>query len=533
MPKLDEYQGKRLLREAGIPVAGGAAADTPDAAAEIAAGLGRPVVVKAQVQATGRFKAGGIKFADDADAARRAAHDLLGATIKGFLVEKVLVEERLDVEKEFYAGLIVNDSCRIKGPVLVFSTEGGVDVEDVAAKNPEKVCDMTVDLTVGIDEAALGAIFARLGVAPDTALLLSDAVMRLYGVFRKYDARSAEINPLVLCRDGKVYAADCRVVVDEASVFRHPELEIGYPRDIGRPPTALERLAWNIEEKDYRGIGYLVQMADGFGPGEGYVGFHGIGGGGAMLGADALIRHGLKLANYADTSGNPTASKVYRVIKLILSQPNIDGYVMMGPVIANQEQWHHAHALVRALREELPRRPAGFPVVILLAGNKEAESREILEKGLAGLPAQIELFGRTHVPLVDSVAERMAHLVGEFRRANPTAVRTAGADEATVRPEPVGGTGCGFPFRTGCVTIDEAKCRGCRSFACVKACSLFGAALFRIGDGVPELVGSTEESGKRCIEDLACELYCRSWGNGALSIALDPLACDEKERMEK
>ena len=133
-----------------------------------------------------------------------------------------------------------------------------------------------------------------------------------------------------------------------------------------------------------------------------------------MLGADALTRHGLKLANYTDTSGNPTAAKVYRIIKIILSQPNIDGYVMMGAAIANQEQWHHAHALVRALREELVNRP-NFPVVILIAGNKEAESLEILREGLKGLPARIELYGREYVNNVDYVAERMRKLVEEYQ----------------------------------------------------------------------------------------------------------------------
>ncbi len=133
-----------------------------------------------------------------------------------------------------------------------------------------------------------------------------------------------------------------------------------------------------------------------------------------MLGADALLRHGLKLANYADTSGNPTAAKVYRVVKLIFSQPNIDGYILMGPVIANQEQWHHAHALVRALREELRNR-VNFPIVILIAGNKETESLEILREGLKGLPARIEVYGRDYINDVDYVAERMKKLVEEYR----------------------------------------------------------------------------------------------------------------------
>ena len=171
---------------------------------------------------------------------------------------------------------------------------------------------------------------------------------------------------------------------------------------------------WKIEEEDYRGTGYFAQLAFGFGPGEGYVGFHGLGGGGAMLGGDALIRHGLKLANYAESSGNPTASKVYRVVKLIFSQPNIDGFCMMGAMMASQEQWHHAHGLVKALREELVNKP-GFPVVLLIAGNKEKESLEIMREGLKDLPANIEIYGSEHVYDVDFIAERTRELVREYR----------------------------------------------------------------------------------------------------------------------
>ncbi|MBT9131871.1 MAG: Succinate--CoA ligase (GDP-forming) subunit beta [Syntrophomonadaceae bacterium] len=416
MPKLHEYQGKKLLREHGILVPEGDVASTPEDVRKIARRLLKTVVIKSQVGATGRFKAGGIRFADNADEAEKVAEELLCKEIKGIKVEKVLVEEKLAIEKEFYAGVIVNDSCKVKGPVLMFSTQGGVDIEEVAAKFPEKIVRLDVDILKGLAVEDVRDLASKLDVPPSLVGPLSRVIQGLYEVFIKYSARSAEINPLVLVKDGKIYPADCRIVIDEASVFKHPELEIDYPRDIGRTPTELERLAWKVEEKDYRGIGYFVQMAMDFRLGEGYIGFHGIGGGGAMLGADALIRHGLKLADYADTSGNPTASKVYRVVKLIFSQPNIDGYILMGAVVANQEQWHHAHALVRALREELENRP-NFPVIILIAGNKELESLEILNEGLRGLPARIEVYGRDYVYNVDYIAERMKKLVKEYRSA--------------------------------------------------------------------------------------------------------------------
>jgi len=414
MPKLLEYQGKKLLKECGIPVPEGGVASTPEEAHEIAEGLRKTVAIKAQVGVTGRFQAGGIKFADSAGEAKEAAEELLGKEIKGLQVEKVLVEEKLSIKDEFYASVIVNDSWKVKGPVLMFSTKGGTGIEEIAAQFPEKVISMNVDILKGLTIEQTRDLLSKLGVSSPLLEPLSEVVHGLYEAFNKYSARSVEANPIVLTEDDKVYAADCHIVIDEASVFKHPELGIDYPRDIGRAPTELEQLAWEVERKDYRGVGYFAQMTRGFGPGEGVVGFHGIGGGGAMLGADALIRHGVKLANYADTSGNPTASKVYRIVKLIFSQPNIDGYVLMGACIANQEQWHHAHALVRALREELAHRP-NFPVIILIAGNKETESLEILREGLKGLPAKVEIYGRDYVYNVDFIAERMKKLIEEYR----------------------------------------------------------------------------------------------------------------------
>ena len=138
-----------------------------------------------------------------------------------------------------------------------------------------------------------------------------------------------------------------------------------------------------------------------------------------MIGIDALNLAGLKPANFADTSGNPVASKIYRVAKTILSQPDIEGYLLAGFMIANQEQWHHAHALVKVLREELPKRP-GFPCVLLLAGNKEKESLEILREGLQGLPGRIEIYGSEYVDDSGFIGKRMLALVDEYRKEKAT-----------------------------------------------------------------------------------------------------------------
>ena len=163
---------------------------------------------------------------------------------------------------------------------------------------------------------------------------------------------------MVVTKDGKVLASDCRLSIDDSAVIRHPELGIEVARESATPPTELDKIAWWVEEKDLRGTCYFAEMNNQI-KGEcfGTIGYHGMGGGGAMLGVDGLNRQGLRVPDFADTSGNPPASKVYRAAKLVFSQPGIDGYMLGGFMAANQEQWHHAHGVVKALREELPKRP--------------------------------------------------------------------------------------------------------------------------------------------------------------------------------
>jgi succinyl-CoA synthetase beta subunit len=411
--RLPEFQAKRLLQDVGVRIPEGDVACSPEEALAVAARIGKPVAVKAQIWRTGRLKAGGVQFASDPKQAKESAARLLGSTIKGFDVQQVLVEEKLDIQSEYYAGVIVDDSYKVRAPVVVFSTEGGVEIEEVATTCPEKVARMPVDIRFGLLPYHARDLVLALEVSGSLLTPISQAICSLYELFRRHDAQSAEINPLVVTTDGQLLAADCRVSIDDASVPRHPELGISVPRESDRPPTRLEQVAWNIEEDDYRGVSFFSQFATEIRE-EGYVGYHAIGGGGALLAADTLTRHGLKLANFAETSGNPTASKVYRCAKIILSQPGIAGYCLMGAVIGSQDQWHHAHGLVKAFREELADRQ-GFPVVILLAGNKEEEALQILEDGTRDLPIRLELYGRDHIEDLDSVAGRLKALVDEYQ----------------------------------------------------------------------------------------------------------------------
>jgi len=413
MARLYEYQGKDIFKKSGITIPEGQVVKTPEDARNAAERIGKPVVVKAQVWAGGRGKSGAVRFADTPDEAEKVAGEILGMEVKGLEVKQVLVEEKLDIAQEFYAGVIINSAREVRAPVVMFSTEGGVDIESVPE---DKIAMLTVDVLRGIQPYDTLNMALSVGFSGKALRQLGDVIYKLYNVFKNYDCRTVEINPLVLTKDGKVYAADCRMAIDDAGVFRHPELGIRIGREFLKEPTEFDLMAWTFEEEDFRGTSYVAQMASESELKQGgYIGYHGIGGGAAILGVDALNKVGLKAADYADTSGNPTASKVYRVAKIILSMPNIEGYFLAGFLMANQEQWHHAHGLVKVLREEIPKRP-GFPVVLLLSGNKEKESQEILQEGLKGLPGRIEIYDREHVYDAKFIGGRVRALVDEYRK---------------------------------------------------------------------------------------------------------------------
>jgi len=332
MARLFEFQGKGFLKDAGIATPMGEVAVTAKEAREIAAKIGKPVAVKAQVWVGGRGKAGAIKLADTPEEAEKVASAILGMEVKGFPVRKVLVEEKLDIEKEYYVGVIPDSSWESKAPVVMFSPEGGMDIEQVPE---DKIFRTKVDYLKGVPLYDAVDLASSAGVPNELLRDMAGVISKTVDVFKKRDCNILEINPLVLTKEGKVIAGDCRMAVDDSSTFRHPEMGVTIPREFPWEPTDFDIIGWGIEETDFRGSGFVMKMTlDETSPG--YIGFHAIGGGAALIGMDALSRVGLKAANFADTSGNPVASKIYRVAKMVLSQPNIEGYLLAGFLIANQ-----------------------------------------------------------------------------------------------------------------------------------------------------------------------------------------------------
>lgn len=495
MARRHEYQGKTLLTEHAIPVPRGGPARSPEEARALAAEIGGPVVVKAQAWVTGRAALGAIRFAANPDEAAEATRAILGMQIKNFPVEVVLVEEQLAISREFYAGLIVDDQAQ--APVVIFSSQGGSGIEAIAAAHPSAVARQAVDIRRGLLDYQARDLVRRTGIHGKLQFTLGNLLVRLYQLARQLDARAAEINPLVLTDGGNLVAADCRITIDDYAVYRHPELGIEIAREFDRPPTRLEKIAWQVEKNDYRGTFYFIQMEQGFHRGEGVIGFHGAGGGGSMMSMDAVLNRGYRIANFVDTSGNPPASKVYRAARLILAQEGIDGYFASGSGVASQEQFHSARGLVKAFMEV----PLTVPAVIRLGGNAEERALEILGTARPAIPAPLEGYGKDDTPEV--CAQRLDTLIKAHQppASNPAGVRP---------PEPRDP----YRFETvtgGTVTLDHAACRRCETKICIDTCV---PGILGLEGEVPVLNISPEQARKGgCTECLACQVECYFHGN--------------------
>src|SRR6266567_8937255 len=316
MARLHEYQGKAILVANGFKIPRGRAASNTDEAVRVAKELGSEVVIKIQAWMTGRAGIGGVAFAKKPDEVRAHTTRMLAMKVGQFPVEAVLVEEKIDIDREFFLSFAIDDAPR--APMIIFAAGGGSGIEERAASTRRIPCHVDqgpVDSTV--NEAV-----ASSGISQKQATQLAESIRKLFAAARSAEARSLEINPLVLTKSGEFVAADCRITIDDYAVGRHPDLGIEIAREFDHPPTPLERIAYAIEQNDHRGTFYFAQLATAAPKSsKGLVGFHGAGGGGSMMSMDAIVNAGFSIANYTDTSGNPSASKVYRAARIILAQP--------------------------------------------------------------------------------------------------------------------------------------------------------------------------------------------------------------------
>ena len=354
---LYEYQGKQLFARYGIPVSEGRLATTPDEAAAAAEELGGQVVVKAQVLTGGRGKAGGIKLAEGADDAREKAEAILGLDIRGHVVRKLWVERASDIAKEYYLSLTFDRGA--KKPFYMFTTQGGVDIEEVAETNPDALVRLHVDPLEGFQPWQARRLVYGAGVAdPSEQKQIVSLVGKLYEAFVESDAMLCEVNPLIVTPEGEVRALDSKFTVDDNALYKHPD--IAEMRDLDAVPSE-ERLA---REK---GVTYVKL--------DGEVGILGNGAGLVMSTLDVVAQAGGRPANFCDLGGGGDAEGVVDALEVVTADPEVRSILfnIFGGITRCDE-------VARGILAALERMTISQPIVVRLDGTNAEEGRRLLQE---------------------------------------------------------------------------------------------------------------------------------------------------------
>src|SRR6266550_5123007 len=366
--KIHEYQGKEIFRRYGMTVPRGIPAFSVDEAVKAAQSLGGPVwVVKAQIHAGGRGKGGGVKLAKSLDQVRELAGTILGMQLvthqtgpTGQKVRRLLIEEGADIRKELYVGMVVDrGSQRV---ALMASSEGGVDIEEVAAKTPEKIHTVFIDPVKGLTDAEADDVARKIGI-PDASVPQARGMLKgLYKAFDETDASLAEINPLVLTGDGRVLALDAKLNFDSNALYRHPEILA--MRDLDEEdPAEIEASKFDLSYISLGGnIGCLVNGA-----------------GLAMATMDTIKLYGAEPANFLDVGGGATTEKVTEAFKIMLRNPKVKGILVniFGGIMRCDTI---AEGVIAAAREV----NLDVPLVVRMRGTNEDIGKKILKE--SGLP---------------------------------------------------------------------------------------------------------------------------------------------------
>ncbi len=351
---LFEYQGKQYFERYGIPVSKGAVADTVDEAVEAAGRVGYPVVVKAQVKVGGRGKAGGVKLASSPEEVKAHAGNILGMDIKGHVVERLWVEHATDIAKEWYASFTLDRAAQLH--LLMLSTRGGVEIEEVAKSEPDALVRVHVDPSEGFTEGQASQAVMDAGIDDSVRSETAELLTKLYRCFVEGDCDLAEINPLVLTAEGKVHALDAKVTLDDNAGFRHPEWA-----EFAATETT------DIREKSAkeRGLNYIGLSGD--------VGIIANGAGLAMSTLDVVSQVGGSAANFLDIGGGASAELMASALELINSDPSVKSILVniFGGITRCDE-------IANGIVEAMSRVDLKSPIVLRLDGTNAVAGREIL-----------------------------------------------------------------------------------------------------------------------------------------------------------
>ena len=352
---MEEHSAKQFLAQAGIGVPRGDIAGTPDGAAKVARKLGKPVVVKGQVPVGGRGRSGLIRFANDAEEAQHAAAELLGSTLGGYAVEQVLVEEWLPVAGEFYAA-VTNDTSH-KCPLVLFSTEGGMDIEEIHARSPDKILAHPFDIRRNLDLPGARTILRAVPLEDPIRNAVGEILVKLSTLYRRLDAELVEINPLALTSPRRIVALDCKLVVDGSALDRHPEFPTAKPCG-----TALEVQA--------KAEGLLYVELDGD------VGVLANGAGLTMATMDAIRFHGGRPANFMEIGGD-AYKKAAPALSIVLRNPRVKSLLVnLCGAFARTDVM--VEGIVTAWRSLKPQ----IPLAVSVHGTQEALAIQMVREQL-------------------------------------------------------------------------------------------------------------------------------------------------------
>lgn len=356
--KLLEYEAKEVFRRYGVPLGASAVASTPEEARDAFTRIGKPVVVKAQVGVGGRGKAGGIKPADTPEQAYLVAKQILAMRIKDLPIRKVLVEERLPIQHEVYLGVIVDRAARCY--TILASSEGGVNIEEVAAKAPEKIVRHAIDPLRGFRSYHANAVAKRLGYGGKKMQQLGDILQRLYRVAYEMDAELTEINPLVETADGFI-AADARLNVDNNALYRHKELEAKYLESFEGELTPREMEARAMD------LTYVELNGD--------IGIIGNGAGLTMATLDTVMLYGGRAGNFLDLGGGASPERIGKAVEFVLKDGRVKALFVnvLGGITRCDDT---AKGIIDARRKLNDKKP----IVVRMMGTNEEEGKRLLHE---------------------------------------------------------------------------------------------------------------------------------------------------------
>ena len=368
--RLLEHESKEILGRYNILIPEG---DVVESGEELK--IDGPVMLKAQIPLGGRGKSGGVIEVSSSGEAKEKIEQLLSTPIRGYGAKKILVEEKIDIAREFF--MAVTYDTVAKDPLVIFSQEGGVDIEELSASQPEKVQKELFTVRARLPQYRAREIVSEAGISGRILLGLGAILSSLADIFLDYDATLVEINPLALTGDGKLIALDCHIEMDDDALYRHKDqakkLALDNRYEGGRKSTDFERKAAEIDSLDHRGVaGRMIEF-------DGFMGLI-IGGGGASLTAfDAVKQHGGKPANYCEIGGNPSVLKVKELTKHILTKKGVEKIAIIMNVVSNTRVDLVARGIVKGVLEA-GRAPSETVAVFRVPGAWEEEGFKILSK---------------------------------------------------------------------------------------------------------------------------------------------------------